>query len=126
MQRKRRTRISDLAARQHGVVSRRQLAALGMAAGAVEYGLRNGSLHPVFRGVYAVGHPVLPRLGRSMAAVLACGPDAVLSHRSAAEVWGLLRTSRYVIDVSVPRRGPGEDGHAGALGGAARAAGGGG
>jgi predicted transcriptional regulator of viral defense system len=109
MQRKRRTE-AELAARQYGVVARWQLSALGLGPGAIEYRVRQGSLHPIFRGVYAVGHTALPRLGRTHAAVLACGPDAVLSHRSAAELWGLLRSSRYIIDVTVPRRIKGQSG----------------
>jgi hypothetical protein len=64
----------------------------------------------VFRGVYAVGHSALPPWGRTHAAVLACGPYALLSHGSAAHLWNLLRASRYVIDVTVPRRLGGQDG----------------
>ena len=54
------------------------------------------------QGVYAVGHPRLTAEGRWMAAVLACGSDAVLSHRSAAALWGLIRDSPEVVHVSVP------------------------
>ena len=92
------------------MVSRRQLLALGLSADAIDRRIRDGWLHPVFRGVYAVGHPALPPWGRAHAAVLTCGADAVLSHRSAGELWGLLRTSRYVIDVTVPRRIRGQRG----------------
>src|SRR4029450_613126 len=53
-----------------------------------------GHLHRIHRGVFAVGHPGLSREGRWMAAVLACGPHAVLSHISAAELWGMLRSKR--------------------------------
>src|SRR4051812_18311066 len=101
---------ADLAARQHGVVARRQLLELGLSAAALGRRVECGRLHPIFRGVYAVGHTAMPRLGRTHAAVLACGPDALLSHRSAAELWGLLRSSRYIIDVTVPRRIRGQRG----------------
>jgi predicted transcriptional regulator of viral defense system len=110
MQRKSRTELAEIAARQHGVVSRGQLVELGLGPSAIEYRIREGALHRVFRGVYAVGHPALPPLGRTHAAVLACGPGALLSHRSGAELWGLLRTSRYLIDVTVPRRTRGQRG----------------
>src|SRR5204863_768092 len=59
----------------------------------------------VHRGVYAVGHPRLTGRGRWMAAVLACGPDAVLSHRSAAGLWGIASAAGSLIDVSIGRRG---------------------
>jgi hypothetical protein len=61
--------------------------------------MASGRLHPVYRGVYAVGHPIVGREGRLMAAALACGPNAFVSHRSAAGLWGLLDDARSVIDV---------------------------
>jgi len=87
--------IADLARRQHGVVARRQLLDLGLGPRAIGSRLERGSLHLVHRGVYAVGHSVLGRTGRWMAAVLACGPGAVLSHRAAAACWGLLAASGW-------------------------------
>ena len=102
--------IAELAAKQHGMVSRWQLLEIGLSTDAIDRRIRDGLMHPVFRGAYAVGHPTLPPWGRANAAVLACGPDALLSHRSAGELWGLLRTSRYVIDVTVPRRIRGQRG----------------
>jgi very-short-patch-repair endonuclease len=96
--------IAALAERQHGVVARWQLAGRGIGRGVIEARLRRGSLHLVHRGVYAVGHARLDRWGRWMAAVLACGEDAVLSHRSAGRCWGLLRGSDNAgVDVSRPR-----------------------
>jgi predicted transcriptional regulator of viral defense system len=92
MQTKSRTpwpRVVELAAKQHGVVALRQLTRLGMQPGAVKHQVRAGRLHRLYRGVYAVGRPDVTRHGRWMAAVLACGPDAVLSHRSAANLWQL-------------------------------------
>jgi hypothetical protein len=98
--------IGDLAARQFGIVARKQLLAMGIGAGAIETRLRRHYLHPLHRGVYAVGHLALVPLAREMAAVLACGHDAAISHRSAAVVWHLLPASDDAeIDVTVPARG---------------------
>lgn len=93
-----------LAARQHGVASRAQLTELGLSADAINRRIRAGRLHPVHRGVFAVGHPRITTWGRWMAALLACGPEAVLSHQTAASLWGLLAASRSTIDVTVPGR----------------------
>lgn len=81
--------LAELADRQHGVVSRRQLAALGVGRGAVEKHLRRRSLIRLHRGVFAVGHRHLSAEGRWLAAVLAVGPGAVLSHRDAAALHGI-------------------------------------
>ena len=64
-----------------------------------------GRLHRIHQGVYAVGHPVLTVNGRRMAAVLAAGPGAVLSHASAAALWEIRRSAAARIDVSVRTRG---------------------
>jgi very-short-patch-repair endonuclease/predicted transcriptional regulator of viral defense system len=93
--------LARLASRQHGVVATRQLSALGLARGGAAARARAGRLHRVHRGVYAVGHTVLTVNGRRMAAVLAAGPGAVLSHASAAALWKIRRTSATRIDVSV-------------------------
>ncbi len=85
--------IGELAGRQHGVVARRQLLDIGFGPRAIGARLERGYLRSIHHGVYAVGHSVLTRHGRWMAAVLACGPGAVLSHRSAAALWGLLDVS---------------------------------
>jgi very-short-patch-repair endonuclease len=100
---------ADLAARQHGVVARAQLLALGLDAGAITYRVKARRLHPVHRGVYAVGHRPPSPLARAMAAVLACGPDALLSHRSAGALWRILPTWPVRSDVTAPtsRRHPG-------------------
>ena len=76
-----------LARAQHGVIARRQLRELGFGRAAIEHRIARGRLHPVARGVYAVGRPQLTREGRWMAAVLAAGPGACLSHRSAAALF---------------------------------------
>jgi len=85
--------VADLAARQHGVVARRQLLDRGIGPRAIGSRLAQGRFHLIHHGVYAVGHTVLTRRAHWMAAVLACGPGAVLSHRSAAGLWGLLDAS---------------------------------
>ncbi|MDQ6803395.1 MAG: DUF559 domain-containing protein [Actinomycetota bacterium] len=97
--------IARRADRQDGVVAHWQLIALGYSASAIQRGIRAGRLHVVHRGVYSVGHRKLTVRGRWMAAVLACGPDAVLSHRDAAALHGLRRTgSTKSIHVTVPGR----------------------
>lgn len=109
--------IGELAGSQHGVVARRQLLDLGIGPGAISTRLTRGYLHAVHHGIYAVGHPVLTRYSRWMAAVLACGPGAVLSHRSAAALWGLLNVSTQP-EVTRPgrfRKRPGIAAHFGAV-----------
>lgn len=78
-------RIHEPAARQHGVVTRPQLLGAGVSAGAIEHRLNKGTLRPVHRGVYRT-RPVAARYQREMAAVLACGPEAALSDRTAGGV----------------------------------------
>jgi len=94
---------AELASRQHGVIAHRQLRALGLDPGAIKHRVAAGRLHRVHVGVYAVGHRLLTANGHRMAAVLACGPAAVLSHRSAASLHGLRQNARTAIDVTVPR-----------------------
>jgi very-short-patch-repair endonuclease len=65
--------------------------------------LRNERLVALHRGVYAVGHTGLTLRGRELAAVLACGPQAVLSHLSAGRLWGLVRSGSSRIEVTAPR-----------------------
>lgn len=96
-------RLAQLASSQHGVVARRDLLALGFDRGAVERRIAAGRLHPLHRGVYAVGHTNLSRNARYLAAVLAAGDRAVLSHRSAAILWGIHRSDAARIDITVPR-----------------------
>jgi predicted transcriptional regulator of viral defense system len=110
--------IAEKARRQHGVVSLRQLEELGLRGSAIRKRVARGSLHRVHRGVFAVGHPLLTVEGRLMAAVLACGPGAVLSHRTAAAHWGISADATARLDVSSPRRAgrgrPGITVHSGA------------
>lgn len=79
-----------------------QLHRLGGTRAAISRRVRKGLLHPLHRGVYAVGHTAVSRSGWEWAAVLACGPDAVLSHTTAAARWGLLRPEA-AIEVTAPR-----------------------
>ena len=86
--------IARIAANQHGVITTGQLNQLGLSRGRIAERASAGRLHRIHRGVYAVGHPRLSNEGRWMAAVLACGPGAVLSHHSAAALWGIHRRRR--------------------------------
>jgi very-short-patch-repair endonuclease len=86
------------------VVTRRDLEALGFSAEAVDHRVETGRLHQISRAVYAVGRPELTPHGRWMAAVLACGDGAALSHRSAAQLWGIEYEEGQRIDVSIRRR----------------------
>ncbi len=108
--------VAALAAAEHGVFPLEQLTALGFSARVVQQRAASGRWHRIFRGVYSlVPPPLLTWRARYRAAVLACGPGAVLSHRSAADLHGLLATSRAKVDVTVPGRGsrnrPGIDVH---------------
>jgi very-short-patch-repair endonuclease len=97
--------IADVAARQYGVVTLRQLEACGLGPGAIKRRVEAARLQRLWRGVYAFGHRELRPEGRVLGAVLACGPGAVLSHRSAARRWGVLATAGTGIDVTVAARG---------------------
>jgi very-short-patch-repair endonuclease len=94
--------VAGLAARQHGVIARHQLASLGLGCGAIDHRVARGALHRIHRGVFAVGHALLSRDGRFMAAVLAAGPGAVLSHLAAAILWRIRDGSPPRVDVTVP------------------------
>jgi len=85
------------------VVARRQLVALGLGRGAIAGRLKAKRLHRVHQSVYAVGYRRVSQMGWWMAGVLACGPNAVLSHRCAAALWGILEGWPTRVDVSVPR-----------------------
>jgi hypothetical protein len=96
--------VADLAREQHGVVGRDQLRALGLTSSAIGRRVDAGRLHVIHRGVYAVGHTAISRRGRWMAAVLASGDGAVLSHRSAAALHGVWGSGAGEIHVTVPRK----------------------
>jgi len=114
---KREREAAELATRQYGVIARRQLLATGLTPRAVERRIEAGRLHALHRGVYSVGHGTVPLRGRWLAAVLACGDGAVLSHKSAASLWGLMRPSGGSIEVwaGTGRDKPGIHAHQGRL-----------
>lgn len=96
--------IADLAERQHGVVARRQLVELGLGERAIDHRIASGRLHPVIGGVYAVGHGRIAQTGRWMAATLAGAPGAVLSHLSAAALWGIRDPAGGPVHVTTPHK----------------------
>lgn len=99
--------IAALAARQHAVVGFSQLCELGLTARAIQLRAASGRLHRVHHAVYSlVPRELLSRDGAFMAAVLACGPDAAVSYRSAAALHELRRTDRANVDVTIPQRSP--------------------
>lgn len=96
--------VATLAGRQHGMIARRQLLDLGMTESMVKTRLRHGSLHRFHHGVFACGHRSITTESRWMAATLALGPHAVLSHRSAGHFWGLVPRARIAPEVTRPGR----------------------
>src|SRR4051794_7904793 len=92
-----------LAESQYWVISRLQLVALGYSAQGITHRIAKGRLRPIFRGVYAVGRPVSAQRSWWMAAVLACGPGAALSHASAAALWRIRPAAAGPIHVTSPR-----------------------
>lgn len=96
------TTIAKLATRQRGYVKRAQLLALGLGAKAVDYRVRSGRLIRVHSGTYAVGHLPQHPLDEAYGALLACGPNAVLSHGTAATVYGVYRRWELPLEVTVP------------------------
>lgn len=96
--------MRELAECQHGVFARRQLLARGVGPKVIERCLLDRRIEAVYRGVYAFSRELLGREGRWMAAVLAAGPGAVLSHASAAALWGVLRPAAGPIHVTCPRK----------------------
>lgn len=97
--------LADLAERQHGVATYRQMRNLGLSNGHIHRASKASRLRRVHRGVYAVGHKRLSRHGHCLAAVLACGDGTVLSHRSAAWLWGFLPFFPTEAEVTVPSQG---------------------
>jgi very-short-patch-repair endonuclease len=97
-------RVAALAAGQFGVVTYEQLIACGLRRGAIRRRVEAERLQRLWRGVYAFGHRELRLEGRLLGAVFACGEGAALSHRLAADQWGILATARRDIDVTVGTR----------------------
>lgn len=100
--------IARLAARQHGVVTLRQLLAIGLTRKAIRHRVATGRLHAVHRGVYLVGHVVAPALAYETAAVLASGPQTLISFHAGWALWGLRPTPPPPVDVTVVDRNPGQ------------------
>jgi hypothetical protein len=94
--------IAALAAKQYGYVTREQLLTIGLGRRAIQYRVVVGQLIPVHGGVYAVGHLPIGPVPRAFAAVLACGDNAVLSHGSAATLWGFNKYWDTPLEVTVP------------------------
>lgn len=94
-------RIAAISGHQEGLITAAQLAAAGLGRGAIRSRVARGQLHAIHRGVFLVGHAAPPPHARELAAVLACGSRAVLSHRSAAEKWSLIKPSEEDVDVTV-------------------------
>ena len=103
-------RVAEVAGRQYGLVARAQLLELGIGEDEIEYRLAIGRLHAIHQEVYSVGHKIVPRSGRWLAAVLATGPSAVLSHWSAAALWMIRPNSRSYVDVTTPHKSRSWDG----------------
>src|SRR5262245_51825328 len=97
--------VAQIAARQHGIVTFEQIIGAGLTPKGITRRVAGGRFHRVYRGVYAVGHAGLSSEGRWFAAVAACGERAVLSHRSAAELWALLPASTGPVHVTVAAPG---------------------
>jgi hypothetical protein len=96
--------LAALAERQHGLVTTHQILAAGLTQSGIRDRVRRGALHRVYRGVYAVGHSVLSRHGEFLAAVLAGGPGAALSHDASTELFAIRRWTGAEIHVSGPTR----------------------
>jgi very-short-patch-repair endonuclease len=94
--------LAGLAERQWGVITRAQLMEAGLRDRGIAEWVRGGRIRRLYRGVYAYGHDRLRLEGRWLAAVMACGPGAVLSHRDAAQMWEIRQSSSPLIDVTVP------------------------
>jgi hypothetical protein len=98
-------KVASIADRQHGVIAHKQLLVIGIGRNVIRRWLESGRLHPVHRGVYAVGHVRLTLRGRWTAGVLAYGGHALLSNGCGASLWDLLPVKGTRIHVTVPRRG---------------------
>jgi predicted transcriptional regulator of viral defense system len=96
--------VGRIAGEQFGVVSLGQLEGLGLTGDAVVKRAESGRLYRVHQRAYSLTPRVMSQRGKLVAAVLACGPDAVLSHRSAAYLWGLIDEWNEPIDVTAPNR----------------------
>ena len=96
--------IAELAAKQRGVITRAQLIELGLTRTTIDNWVKHSRLHPLYRGVYLLGHAGVTEGARELGAVLACGRGAVISHRSAAWLWRLLPAAKGDVEVTVAGR----------------------
>ena len=100
-------RVAAIAGFQRGRASRDQLRSAGIRDRTISRLAANGQLYRVHTGVYAVGHTAPAALADETAALLACGPHAVLSHQTAAQLWKLLPEGDARIHVTIRgRHGP--------------------
>lgn len=107
-QRQQLAKIAEIAARQHGHITRAQLLAIGLSERTIDRRIQSGALIRAHAGVYAVGYRRVEPVARAAAAVLACGDGAVVSHESAAALWGFRRWPRTPeVTVLTDRRPPG-------------------
>jgi very-short-patch-repair endonuclease len=98
--------VARLATRQAGVVGVEQLLALGITRGAIKHRVATSRLIRLHQGVYAVGHQALSDRGRIIAALLASGPGATVSHATAAHVWSLIPSMPPFVHVTLTDRAP--------------------
>ena len=96
------TRVAELAARQRGIVTAAELLAGGLSYRVIARWVRDGHLHEKHRGVYSVGHRTISTEARWLAAVKACGDEAVLSHYAAAALWDLVQWDGRPPEVTIP------------------------
>lgn len=94
--------VAQVASHQHGVITTSQIEACGIDGSGIHKRVSAGRLFRLHRGVYAVGHRAISFEGRCLAAVLALGEGAALSHRSAAELWGFMPRAKGPVHVTVP------------------------
>jgi len=103
-ERKATLRAGEIAGQQWGVIGWGQLKSCGVSHATADRWRADGRLHPIHRGVYALGHPSVPIQGRLVAAIIHAGPNATLSHATAAWWWHLIDDEPAIIDVSTPGR----------------------
>jgi very-short-patch-repair endonuclease len=99
--------IGEIAARELSLITRLQLMALGLTRSDIDYSLARGRLRLIHRGVYAVGHQALTEQSAALAAVLAVGTGAFVSHHSAAALWGMATRRRGDVQVTLVARDAG-------------------
>jgi very-short-patch-repair endonuclease len=104
MSRSRDQAVARIAARQRTLVTAAQLAACGLGKDAVAHRVNSGRLHPIFHGVYSMGCGELPPLAPELGALLACGKNSLVSHLSAAFVWGFRKSPPAEVELSVVGR----------------------